>query len=135
MLASPALMKTDRLIASLCLASALGLILLPPQLPGAAIWTNTNSGLWRERTNWAAGLLPGGINAGTTFITNGSSKVVTIDGLTAATNLILNRMDISGRGSATNTLLLQNVGTTNPLLIANNRLNLYQGAALQVTNS
>jgi T5SS/PEP-CTERM-associated repeat protein len=44
-------------------------------------------------------------------------------------------MDISAPVGATNTLLLQDVGTINPLIIANNRLNLYRGAALQITNS
>jgi T5SS/PEP-CTERM-associated repeat protein len=128
-------MKMERVIGSLLFASAFGAMFFPQCLHSAAIWTNSESGLWRIPTNWSGGLVPGGINAGTTFITNANSKVVTIDRLTAATNLILNRMDISAPAGAKNTLFLQDVGTTNPLIIGNNRFNLYRGAALQITNS
>ena len=116
------------------LAAVLSLIVSAFQAHGAAIWSNPADGLWGVPGNWNGGLLPG-LNAGTTFITNANSKVVTIDALTPATNLFINRMDISAPALATNTLFLQDVGTNNPLIVANNRLNLYRGSILYMTNS
>ena len=128
-------MKRRILRALLFLGLTLGLLLTASNVSADAIWTNLNSGLWRDAVNWRNGALPGGASAGRTHLTNANSKTITIDALTPATNLIINRIDITGRSEATNTLVLQDMGTNNPLVIANNLFSLYRGGVVQITNS
>jgi T5SS/PEP-CTERM-associated repeat protein len=128
-------MKRRTLKAVLFLGLALGLSLAASNIRADAVWTNLNSGLWRDAANWRNGALPGGASAGRTHLTNANTKTISIDALTPATNLIINRIDITGRSGATNTLLLQDMGTNNPLIIANNLFSIYRGGVVQITNS
>jgi len=110
-------------------------LFLAPTCYGAATWTNFNSGFWKDGTNWLSGRVPS-LTLGTTTIANSNTKTVTIDALTPSTNLTINSLTISGSGNATNTLLLSNVGTNNPLILLNSaELKITQGGALMVTNS
>src|SRR6266542_3269833 len=101
---------------------------------GAASWTNTGSGFWKDGSNWSGGRSPNSA-LGSTLITNASTKTVTIDALTPSTNLTINSLTISGPGASTNTLLLADVGTNNPLTLVSSELKIAQGGALIVTNS
>ena len=101
---------------------------------GAASWTNTGSGFWKDGSNWSGGRSPNS-DLGSTLITNASTKTVTIDALTPSTNLTINSLTISGPGASTNTLLLADVGTNNPLTLVSSELKIAQGGALIVTNS
>jgi len=100
----------------------------------AAIWTNPGDGFWRDGTNWSSGRVPGA-DGGSTLITNANTKTVTIDAFTLSTNLTINSLTVSGSATTTNTLLLQDVGTNNPLMLVNSELKLTQGGVLVVTNS
>src|SRR6266540_4855721 len=102
---------------------------------GAASWTNTDSGFWKDATNWSSGRAPDA-TSGTTTISNPNTKTVTIDAATPSGNLTIGSLTLSGSASTTNTLLLLNVGTNNPLTLANSpELKITQGGALIVTNS
>jgi T5SS/PEP-CTERM-associated repeat protein len=105
---------------------------LTPLAHGEKIWTNAASGLWRDGTNWTGHIAP---NI-TSFIriTNDNTKTVTIDALTPSTNLTVQSLTLSAPPGATNTLLLSDVGTNNPLTFQTG-LELQDGAALRVTNS
>src|SRR6266404_3839007 len=97
----------------------------------ASIWTNASDGFWSVDTNWAGGAP---INNATARITNANSKVVIIDAATPATNLNLGSLQLWGPANTTNTLLLTNAGSSNPLLIANS-LTMLRGGAMVLTNS
>ncbi len=102
---------------------------------GAASWTNTDSGFWKDATNWSSGRAPDA-TSGTTTISNPNTKTVTIDAATPSGNLTIGSLTLSGSASTTNTLLLLNVGTNNPLTLANSpELKITQGGALVVTHS
>jgi fibronectin-binding autotransporter adhesin len=114
---------------TLCL---LGILAFGPFARAEKIWTNTVSGLWSDGTNWT-GHTPPDI---TSFIriTNDNSKTVTIDALTPATELTVQMLTLNAPPGATNTLLLTDVGTNNPLVFQTG-LELQDGAALRITNS
>jgi T5SS/PEP-CTERM-associated repeat protein len=96
------------------------------------IWTNSASGLWTDGTNWT-GHTPPDI---TSFIriTNDNTKTITIDATAASTNLTVQKLTLSAPPGATNTLLLSNTGTNNPLIFQTG-LELTDGAAIRITNS
>jgi hypothetical protein len=96
------------------------------------IWTNNLSGLWSDGTNWT-GHTPPDINA-FIRITNDFTKTVTIDALTDATNLTVQKLTINAPPGATNTLLLSSVGVTNPLVFQTG-LEMMDGAEIRITNS
>ena len=95
-------------------------------------WIRPISGLWRVGTNWSGGTPPDI----TSFIqiTNDSTKVVTIDAATPASNLTVQRLSISAPNAATNTLLVADLGAGNPLTLQDT-LTILAGGALRVTNS
>src|SRR5262249_48320509 len=68
------------------------------------------------------------------LITNSNTKTVTIDAGTPAGNLTIASLNISAASGFTNTLLLSDADTNNPLLLLNS-LTLNAGAAVRVTNS
>jgi len=96
-------------------------------------WTNSISGLWRDPTNWSTNLPP---SASYTFtlITNAATKTVTIDALTPATNLSLQRLTLSAPAGSTNTLELVDLTTNQPLSLSSS-LTVGSRAVLRVTNS
>src|SRR5947208_1518866 len=72
---------------------------------GAAIWRSPPSGFWRIGTNWNGGQPPN-LALGGTYITNATAKTVTVEALTATSNLFINALNLWVPGNATNTLLL-----------------------------
>lgn len=99
-------------------------------------WINPGSGFWKDAANWSAGRPPDS-GLGSTVINNANTKTVTIDPSTPAANLVINSLTVAGSGgTGTNTLLLSNLGTNNPLTLINgSELKLTQGGALVVSNS
>jgi T5SS/PEP-CTERM-associated repeat protein len=105
---------------------------LLPEVRAEKVWTNVVSGYWQDGTNWT-GHTPPDI---TSFIriTNDNTKIVTIDDSTPATSLTTQMLTLSAPPGATNTLLIKNVGTNNPVTFQTG-LELDDGAALRITNS
>jgi hypothetical protein len=71
------------------------------------------------------------------FLTNASSKTVTIDDVTvsdSANTLTISNLTVAGTGGATNTLFLSNAGTNVPLHVLN-AMTITNAAVLQITNS
>ena len=99
---------------------------------GAAIWTNASSGFWRDAINWSAGNLP---SLGGVYISNATTKTVTIDSLTSANNLAINSLNVWAPTNATNTLLLSNVGVARPLMASNTTVDIRMRGALRITDS
>ena len=116
----------------------LGLFIVVPAITfnaiGAAIWNKPTSGLWRDTNNWSTGKAPN-LGLGGTYITNASTKTVTIDALTPVTNLFINSLNVWAPTNTTNTLLLSDVGTNSPLVVSNATLTVARGGSIVVTNS
>ncbi|MEO6034952.1 MAG: hypothetical protein ABIQ35_06845, partial [Verrucomicrobiota bacterium] len=112
--------------ATLCLAWGIGAFAATDN------WTNSQSGFWRVTNNWSRGTPPG--SADTAFITNSTTKTVTVDASTALTNLSVSSLTLSAPLGITNTLLLADLLTNQPMQI-NSQLLLYRGGLLRITNS
>src|SRR5258708_11090223 len=95
-------------------------------------WTSSSSGFWADTNNWSGNSAP--IDTSAVIISNANSKTVTINALTPAANLTVASLRISAPAGSTNTLLLSNAGTNNPLLMLNG-LTMSAGGAIHVTNS
>jgi T5SS/PEP-CTERM-associated repeat protein len=108
------------------------LIIISTAAHAQKVWTSPNSGLWRDTNNWSGHVLPN-INSFVQIQTN-QSVTVTLDALTQPTNLTLQSLAIGAPTGFTNTVFLNNVGITNPLILQTG-LELTNGAALLVTNS
>jgi fibronectin-binding autotransporter adhesin len=115
-------------------ATLVAVVLLAATWPARSekVWTNNLSGFWSDGTNWT-GHTPPDI---TSFIriTNDLTKTVTIDALTPATELTVQQLWLNAPPGATNTLLLTDAGTNNPLVFQTG-LDLADGADLHLTNS
>src|SRR2546423_4116533 len=96
------------------------------------VWIRPSGGLWRAGTNWSGGTPPDITSY--IQITNDSTKVVTIDAATPASNLTVQRLTISAPNAATNTLIVADPGTNNPLTLQDT-LTILTGGVLRVTNS
>ena len=96
------------------------------------VWTNVVSGFWQDGTNWT-GHTPPDITA-FLQITNDNTKTVTINAQTPAAELTVQMLTLSGPPGVTNTLLVADAGTNNPLTFQTG-LDLQSGAALRITNS
>jgi T5SS/PEP-CTERM-associated repeat protein len=96
------------------------------------IWMSPVSSFWDIGTNWSGGMPPDD----TAFIriTNDLSKTITIDGLTPATNLTVQKLTLSAPPGATNTLLVTDLGPTNPFVMQTG-LEMEDGAVFRITNS
>jgi T5SS/PEP-CTERM-associated repeat protein len=84
-------------------------------------WTNTPGGKWETGANWSSGVAPSA-NDSADFITNASSKTVTIDATTSGSfpsTMTLSNLTVSGRVGSINTLFLNNAGLTTPLDMLN----------------
>jgi hypothetical protein len=110
------------------------LLLLASSAPvyGVKVWTNSLSGFWQDRTNWLQQSAPELTSS--VQITNDVTKTITLNELTPVTNLSIVSLLLNAPPGATNTLLLSNVGATNPLTM-NTGLELQDGADLRITNS
>jgi T5SS/PEP-CTERM-associated repeat protein len=108
-------------------------------LPSSNAQTNSwiaGTGKWETNSNWSAGVRPSSTQAGI-FVTNASSKTVTIDSLTSGSfplSMTVSNLTVSGVGGSSNTLSLFNAGTNTPLEIING-LTITNGSVLMVTNS
>ena len=111
---------------------ALLLLVLAPQVYGEKIWTNSVSGLWSDGLNWSGHTPPD--NTSFIQITNDDSKTVTIDASATASSLTVQALTLSAPPGTTNTLLLTEAGTNNPLILQTG-LELMDGAAVRITNS
>ena len=99
-------------------------------------WTNTPGGKWETGANWSSGVAPSA-NDSADFITNASSKTVTIDATTSGSfpsTMTLSNLTVSGRVGSINTLFLNNAGLTTPLDMLNGLTVTTNGMVL-VTNS
>src|SRR5258708_28161160 len=97
-----------------CKLATLALLVASPLAHGEKVWTNSLSGLWQDRTNWLNADLPQMDSF--VRITNDTTKTVTINSLTPTTNLTVQMLTLSAPPGTTNTLLLTDVGVTNPLV-------------------
>ena len=84
----------------------------------AAIWRSASSGLWGEGTNWSSPTAPT-LATGGVYITNQSTKTVTVDAQTPMINLFINGLNVWGPSGTTNTLLLSGGTTDHPLVVSN----------------
>ena len=114
-------------------AACLGLAFVPAVF-AAATWIHPTDGFWKDGTNWSSGRAPSS-SLGSTLITNANTKTVSINAQTPSTNLTINSLTLSGSATTTNTLLLSDVGTNNPLTLVSSELKIAQGGALILTNS
>ena len=108
------------------------LVVLAPRAHSEKIWTNSVSGLWSDGGNWSGHTPPDS----TSFIeiTNDISKTVTIDASATAASMTVQKLTLSAPVGATNTLLLSDAGTNNPLILQTG-LELMDGAVVRITNS
>jgi len=97
-------------------------------LYGDTSWINPSSGLWREAANWSFGV-PDMSQPATHIAFGGESKTVTVDPTTPATNLVIQRLNLSGPG-VTNTLSLTGV-----VLEVRSTLEMRAGSALRIVDS
>jgi hypothetical protein len=91
-------------------------------------WINPTGGVWRESANWSFGVPD--INQPATHIAfGGESKTVLVDAATPGTNLVIQRLNISGPG-ITNTLSLTGV-----VLEVRSTLEMRAGSVLHIVDS
>jgi T5SS/PEP-CTERM-associated repeat protein len=116
------------------------LLTFSSQIFGADNWLPKTNDFWRVPGNWSLNRAPDQ-SSGTTYVTNTATniliKTVTIDALTANTNLLLNGLTLgSPSNSVTNILIIQDLGIDRPLTILNgSELKIVRGGALILTNS
>src|SRR5258707_9885652 len=115
-----------------CLSLLLAILASVPAACAEKIWTNVVNGVWEDSTNWTGHSAPDI----TAFIqiTNDHTKTVTINGLTPVANLTVQMLTLSAPPGVTNTLLLTDAGTNNPLTFQTG-LELQAGAEVRITNS
>ena len=107
-------------------------------LAASNTYTNTSSGKWEVPSNWSPGA-PAATNS--SYITNPAPTTpitVTVDATTSSgftnTMTVANLTISAPAGSYTNTLFLNNAGTSTPLHVISN-LNVRPGGALTISNS
>ena len=106
-----------------------------PQNTSTNTWISATNGKWETSTNWSNGTAPSLADSADT-ITNASTKTVTIDSVSTNTPgvMTISNLVVSAPPGATNTLLLDNVGTATPLQILNG-LTISSGGVLTVSGS
>ena len=93
-------------------------------------WNSPGSGRWDFQSNWGGGSPGSGYGA---FITNATSKTITIDSFTSSNAMSISNLWVSAPTNSVNTLLL-NAGLATPFRIHDNFFVL-GGGALMVSNS
>ena len=114
-----------RLLLTLILAAA-------GDLYAQKLWINPTSGFWTDTNSWSGRSAPTDTSAA--VITNANTKTVTIDATTPLDNLTIASLAISAPSGFTNSLLLTDIGTNNPLLLLNGLIS-SNGGLVRVTNS
>ncbi len=92
------------------------------------------SGKWETSTNWSLGFPPSGTDSAD-YITNASSKVVTVDSITSSSfpaTMTISNLILSATAGQTNTLRIMNADST-PFIM--NTLLVGQGGFLLVSNT
>src|SRR5215475_5592065 len=126
-------MKNMRLVRKFCIVVAgFWLLLLGPTASAQKIWLSANSGSWENTNNWSSHVLPD--DTSTVMITNNLTKTVTIDSAVAAVNLTIAGLNVYAPTGSTNTLVVNNGDTNNPLFLFNT-LRVDTGGVVEVTNS
>ena len=100
-------------------------------------WKNATSGKWETSSNWSLNHAPSSSDD-SEYITNAATKTVTIDATTTnSTNtLTISGLYVGGSASTSNTLFLDNAGTSTPLQVMGGRTFTFDSnAALVVNNS
>ena len=98
-------------------------------------YTNTISDVWQTANDWSLGAAPS--NNPNVFITNATTKTVTIDSTTPSANLTITNLTISGPSGTTNTLSLTNgTGLTvlKVMTISSNGVVTITNSLLQINN-
>jgi hypothetical protein len=98
-------------------------------------WAYPSGGYWDDFRNWSLGVPPAISQA--VLITNGSSKLVTIDSYTSGMypdSMTVSDLSVLAIGDMTNTLSLSDAGTAIPLQVLNS-LSIVSGGALLMANS
>jgi T5SS/PEP-CTERM-associated repeat protein len=96
-------------------------------------WTNTvATGLWQDPTKWSLLAAPTSTHTAV-FITNATTKTVTINSATLPGNLTISNLTVRGFGAGINTLQLTNAPAST--LLIRNALTIGTNAVLTVTNS
>ncbi|MBI5684666.1 MAG: hypothetical protein HZC54_06270 [Verrucomicrobia bacterium] len=117
----------------LCLGFALAAI--SPSLRAADnIWTNLGGGYWDTVGVWSLGIRP--TNSHNIFITNATTKTVTMDSTTSGSypaSLTIYNLSLWGPAGTINTLYLNNSGLAVPLTVSND-FTLSTGGVLRVNN-
>jgi T5SS/PEP-CTERM-associated repeat protein len=125
-------MKTMILLRKLSIVPAgLWLLLLGPAASAQKVWLSSISGSWDDTNNWSGHVLPDGTS--TVMITNNLNKTVTIDSTVDAANLTLAGLNVYAPAGTTNTLLINNGDTNNPLFVFNS-VRVDTGGVIEVTN-
>jgi T5SS/PEP-CTERM-associated repeat protein len=108
-------------------------VILP--VPVTNSWISGSSGKWETAANWSAGTP--NIGQSWLFITNANTKTVTIDATTANTPsaLTISNLCIAGTAGSTNTLWLNNTGTTTPLQVLGRAVTVDTNGAMVVNHS
>jgi len=91
----------------------------PPPASATNSWSSSTDGKWETDGNWSMGSAPSLIDPAD-LITNASSKTVTIDATTSGSfpgSLVVSNLTVAASLPDTNTLWLNNAGTTTPLSV------------------
>ncbi|MBI5394589.1 MAG: PEP-CTERM sorting domain-containing protein [Verrucomicrobia bacterium] len=97
-------------------------------------WIFTGDDFWDIASRWSLGVRPA--NTHLVFITNATTKTVTIDSITSGTfpaSLTISNLTLTAPGSDVNTLFLDNPGTVVPLTISD-ALTISAGGVLRILN-
>jgi T5SS/PEP-CTERM-associated repeat protein len=124
-------LRADQL--SVCLGFALAV--LTPSLQAADnVWTNLSGSFWDTIGAWSLGIRP--TNSHNVFITNATTKTVTIDSTTSGSypaSLTIYNLSLWGPAGTINTLYLNNSGMAVPLTVSND-FTLSTGGVLRIAN-
>jgi PKD repeat protein len=99
---------------------------------GTNSWKSGSGSFWDLDTAWSLSVAPS-ISDIADFITNATTKTVTIDSSVGSDALTISNLTIGGIGSTTNTLFLKNMGTN--VLHVLNGMAVTNNGILQITNS
>jgi T5SS/PEP-CTERM-associated repeat protein len=107
-----------------------------PPLGSTNSWTD-GSNKWENPADWSLGVAPS-LADSSDYITNASTKTVTIDATTATnfpSTMSVNYLAVIGSMGSTNTLLLNNAGTAIPLQILGDAVTLDTNSFMVVNKS
>jgi hypothetical protein len=111
-----------------------GFIAINVQAGSTNSWKIAGSSFWDTDSAWSLNAEPS-LTDTADFITNAANKIVTIDSVVVSDSVLtISNLTVGGVGSATNTLLLNEGGTSVPLELLNS-MTVSNAGILQITNS